>query len=859
MPINSGKSPPAPSGVRYVAPLTAYGRYDIAVVGGKAANLGELVRAGFPVPPGYVLTTAAYRAHLWAGGAQRRITALGSGRSRGAAAVRDAILDAEVPPEVAEAIRSAYRALGGGAISVRSSATAEDLAGAAFAGQQDTYLNVVGADAVVDAVRDCWASLWNDRAVEYRRQQRLAGRTVEIAVVLQRMVPAELAGVLFTANPVTGERGQAVLDASPGLGEAVVSGAVVPDHYELAKRSRRLTAYRRGDSPVPAPRRLTRDEARRLVRLGTSAERLFRSPQDIEWAIAAGRLYVLQARPLTALPPPPAREPWSPARLGPARRLRGVATQLIGELAPERPYPIDDSTWCTAILGALGDMAAALGVRLPTFAEVCTREDGVITRIRPPAPRPTPSLLTAPVRLALLAARYDPLRWRSEPLIDTVRATARAWEGEDLRAKPAAGLLDLLRAALDLPTRTVGDLRVRYLPRAALAALALVLLARVAGYRGSTGALLAGTPTMTSEANQELEGLAALVRADRALAARFAATAPADLPAALPDFPVFQAEFDDFLARNGHRETTILLVTEPTWKDAPEQVLGLIKALAADAPRPHAPVRADAVGELLDRPVFRFGPLRELVAVLVPVAKTLFQVREDTHFLATVSLPTVRRVIREFGRRLVELGALDTVEDVYHLRLDELDELAAHWPPPAADLDRIRRIALRRKDKRAALADTPYRDSVEVAAVAGALLRGAPASAGVAEGPVRVVHGPAEFDRLHDGDILVAPFTTPAWTPLFRRAAAVIADAGGAGSHAAIVAREYGIPAVMGTGDATTRLVDGQRIRVDGRSGLVTALGPIPSSDAVAGAAVVGDRPTPRHADRPDEPDRPDR
>lgn len=435
---------------RYVAPLVAFGRHDIAVAGGKAANLGELVRAGFPVPAGFVLTVAAYRAHLWAGDAQREITALNSaGRDRTGTAVRDAILTAEVPAEVADAIRAAYRELGGGPVSVRSSATAEDLPEAAFAGQQDTFLDVVGEEGVVAAVRRCWASLWSERAVEYRRQQQFARREVEIAVVLQRMAPAEIAGVLFTANPVTGARAEAVLDASPGLGEAVVSGAVSPDQYVLAKRRQRLTEYRRGTVDVPEPRRLHRAEAVELVRLGNAVERLFGAPQDIEWAIAAGRRYLLQARPLTALPAPPSksgRGRRSPAVLATEvrSRLAGTVQRMVAELAPFRPYPIDDTTWCTALLGALGDMFAFVGLRVPTFEQICVREDGVIVRIEPSAPRPTPRLLLGPAVLLANAIRHDPLRWPEEPLVERVRETAREWESRDLQTLSPTGLLELL-------------------------------------------------------------------------------------------------------------------------------------------------------------------------------------------------------------------------------------------------------------------------------------------------------------------------------------------------------------------------------------------------------------------------------
>ncbi len=207
----------------------------IPLAGGKGANLGELVRAGFPVPPGFVVTTLAYDRFVAGNSLNRIINAVLQEEKSGGVGIRDAFQSAPVPPEIKQAILEAYRKFGQGSVAVRSSATAEDLPGAAFAGQQDTFLNVIGEEALLDAVRRCWASLWTDRAVSYRRRRGIDQRAVRLAVVIQRMVPADVAGVMFTANPVTGARNEIVIDASPGLGEAVVSGLVTPDHFVMRK------------------------------------------------------------------------------------------------------------------------------------------------------------------------------------------------------------------------------------------------------------------------------------------------------------------------------------------------------------------------------------------------------------------------------------------------------------------------------------------------------------------------------------------------------------------------------------------------------------------------------------------------
>src|SRR3954468_12983347 len=227
----------------------------LTTVGGKAANLGELVRAGLPVPPGVCVTTEAYRmlaAESDLGEVQKDLDAVRAhdvpGLTALAGRARAALLAAPVPAAVGDAIAAAYARIGADQpVAVRSSATAEDLPSASFAGQQDTYLNVVGTASVIDAVVRCWASLWTDRAVVYRATNGIDHRTVRLAVVIQRMIDAQVAGVLFTADPVIGRRRQAVIDASPGLGEAVVSGAVNPDHFVVDTATGSILERRLGD------------------------------------------------------------------------------------------------------------------------------------------------------------------------------------------------------------------------------------------------------------------------------------------------------------------------------------------------------------------------------------------------------------------------------------------------------------------------------------------------------------------------------------------------------------------------------------------------------------------------------------
>jgi pyruvate,water dikinase len=830
----------------FVVPLERLGRDDLALAGGKGTNLGELVRLGFPVPDGFVVTTAAYDGFVAHNRLGETITrALREPQDNGAT-IRAAFERAPIPPEIERNILAAYREHGEGPVAVRSSATAEDLPEAAFAGQQDTFLNISDEQALLDSVRRCWASLWTDRAIAYRERQRIDQRTVKLAIVVQRMVFAEIAGVLFTANPVTGARDEVVIDASPGLGEAVVSGLVTPDHFVLRKRrwgwsiaERRAglrevivrarlggaTEHMDGSADIDVP--VLPDRAlRRLARLGVAIERHFERPQDVEWAWASGELFILQARPITVLPEPTPR---------PSKQQQRMAG-MVAEMLPVRPYPLEVTTWGFPLLHSamLGPVFAVVGLRFPSFQQLFDEEDGVVVRFRGgELPRPTPGILLAPMRLLWLAWRYDIAHWHADPLLAEAQSRAHALEARDLRALSWESLLATVRETLTIPF-LIGELRRRYLPRAALAVGGLRLALALLGHADRFSTLLfSGVETKVLEANRALEEMAARVRFDPALAKAFANHEASELWAALEEQPsgeAFLAELRSFLDRYGHREAGgTLLVSQSTWKDRPEAVLGILKGLALAEPRPQTQHSAWEVArdDVLAHPLLRLPPLRSAFLKLLAEARWFQQLREDTRFYFMLLLPVLRRTLLELGRRLDSVEVLDAPEDVFHLKLAELERIDGTWPPPPQLADQLRALMARRKKRRAELKGTPlvdprlfHQEEIE----GDVLLSGTPGSPGVAEGPVRIIRDGSEFGKLRSGEVLVAPYTNPAWTPLFQRAAAVVVDSGGAASHAAIVAREYRIPAVMGTPKATQKLTDGQRVRVDGNHGRVTLL-----------------------------------
>ncbi|WP_104173966.1 PEP/pyruvate-binding domain-containing protein [Arthrobacter sp. Y81] len=838
------------------APLADFGAGDIAAAGGKGAALGELVRQGFPVPPGFIITTGAYMSFL----AETRVGAAleglfradsGDGPDIGTAdgesrsvAIRALFAGTEVPGHLRQEIGAAYAELGGGAVAVRSSATAEDLPGAAFAGQQDTYLNVLGEDAVVQAVADCWASLWTDRAVAYRERQGIDPHGLAIAVVVQRMVPADTAGVMFTANPVTGERGEIVVDASPGLGEAVVAGRVTPEHYVLDRTGKALSfapggrevvisaaegggTQEKPGAPGAGPE-LAADQLTELARLGQRAQQHFGRPQDIEWAVSGGLLYVLQSRPMTALPP-------QPQMLNPFQRRLGP---FFMEMFQERPYPLDVSGWMSrGILAMLHRMAGSVGVVFPTVDQLLPEEDGVVVRLVPPIPHPTIRTLAAPVSLARRARQFNPATWTQDPRFSAFLENVEQLNGKDpgpLRWRAVVALAEESFATM----RGITDLRVSYLPGVFVPLLKMRLMLVLLGKAKLAAALIAGAETRTSQANRALEQLAAIAADDPGLARAFAESDPGrllELVEKESEHVAFREAFKAFLLEYGHRETiSVVLSSAPTWSDAPEVVLGLVKAMFGERFQT-VDQTGMALSELRMHPPLRFAPLRRSVLAAVESARNGMAFREDSHFYATTVIPPMRRAYRELGRRLVLAGVVDEAHDVYHLRFEELASITDTddgGALPASVRERFRPVVLARAAKRRELEGIPLLDPALLFGrnrrVKGALVTGTPASRGQASGPVRVIRGPAEFGQLRSGEVLVCPYTNPSWTPLFQRAAAVVVDTGGLGSHAAIVAREYGIPAVMGTGSGTSTLAGGQRVLVDGTAGAVLSA---PTSD----------------------------
>jgi rifampicin phosphotransferase len=868
----------------------------LAAVGGKAANLGELTRAGLPVPAGVCVTTEAYRTVVQGAGLDGVLDALDTVAADDVAALRAlagraraALLAAPVPPAVADAVAAAYARLGGDVrggdlpVAVRSSATAEDLPSASFAGQQDTYLNVVGAAAVRDAVARCWASLWTERAVVYRAANGVDHRAVRLAVVVQRLVDARVAGVLFTADPVTGRRRQAVIDASPGLGEAVVSGAVNPDHFVVDTATGSVLDRRLGDKRVAVRARagggvehvrggdaatgacLDDEQVRALAALGDRVEAHFGVPQDIEWAVdAAGALWLTQARPITTLYPLPA-----PTREGlrvyfcfsvaqglyrPITPMGLAAFRLLGtSAARELGFPVADALAGPPVFADPGqrifvDFTAVVRSRVgralaPRVLDVMeARSAAVLRRLFDDRRLSVTQRSRRPVlrRVARLAARHR-LPARAVRSLADPDAVHR-----DLDRRPAE-----IRRRLSLPaTATPADrldrveraLAAEVVPLAppamvtALAGFAMLALAgRLAGARpGELQTVLRGLPhNVTTAMDLDLWRLARAVRADTAATALLLSTPPAALAARWRDgtLPaIVQAGLAGFLDRYGDRAVAEIDIGLPRWSDDPRHVLGVIanylrlddERAAPDAVFARGAAEAEEAVRVLAE---RAGPVRRpVVRFALDRARRLAGIRELPKFLLVVAFAQVRAHLQAVGRALAADGRVAAPEDVFMLTLAEarsgLAGLDLH------EMVAARRAAYdaelrRRHVPRVLLSDGTEPEATAAAEVApDGSLTGTAASAGTVTGTARVVLDPVGA-QLEPGEILVAPSTDPGWTPLFLTAGGLVMEMGGANSHGAVVAREYGIPAVVGVPDATGRIATGDRITVDGAGGTV--------------------------------------
>jgi len=726
-----------------------------AVLGSKAAALNALSAEGFNVPPGFVVTAEASDRH-----------------------------------DLTNALQEAADLIGPGPFAVRSSAVAEDLPGASYAGLYETFLNVA-RDDLEDAIRRCLASAAHDRVAAYESARGASGQPQQaanaMAVLIQQMVQPLAAGVAFTANPLTGDRDETIITAVQGLGESLVAGDAVGEQWTVLAQD--AVCNRNAGTLTPV-------QAVEVAGLARSVAAHAGVPQDIEWAIDTdGVLFLLQARPMTALPEAvdwvaPGKGLWS-------RNFR------LGEWLPDPMTPLFEDWLLPRIeSGYLDGMQADARVRVPfRYASV----NGWYYNAPPvPSPRLLARVILdsrgrAPWFLfnALIRVSTDPaaahrallhgleLQWRNHLLPD-YRQLVRQTEQEVDSASPAR-LVELVDAVCNQ------------------AGIYLWSLSIVGGSAWKMESALARF--WHKHLAGPLRGTAAGETGHQVLLRGLPGTTPAQASHAVYSLDWYHAVAGESLPQ--HQRAEQLPAT------------GKTEALGAQ--------RTDAEGAarkvLKDQPrvLARFN-------ALVEVAQHYAVLREEQSRDLSLGWPVLRRCARRIGEQLVARGLIDDAADLHYLTLDEVTGPSAGARPPVTS----RRDAWQRQRNLAApltlgesarFIGDPIARAVEAARSSRDLPEGAivghPASTGRVTGIVRVMHGPEDFDTFLEGEVLVAKSTAPAWTPLFARAAAVVTDGGTLAAHASLIAREFGIPAVVGTGDATLRLRTGQRVTVDGGAGVV--------------------------------------
>ncbi|MEM7167277.1 MAG: PEP/pyruvate-binding domain-containing protein [Planctomycetota bacterium] len=844
-----------------------------ADIGGKARSLQQLVQRQFPVPSACCVPTSVYAQCVAPILAREPFaTWIHATASRDAAAdvevlraLRAAISELSFPNEVRTALAEFLDGLAAGQpVAVRSSGTAEDQPHESFAGLHDTYLNVEGVDAVVAAICNCWASMWSDRAFAYRCDRGVGHEALGMAVVVQRMVAADAAGVAFTADPVLGDRSFTVIEACHGLGEALVSGRVTPDQFRVLKSSGRVVSSVVADSAAGAA--VTVDQAAAVAQLAGQVEReVGGTPQDIEWACAGGELFLLQARPITTLPQPPQQvQVWSNVNAGevlpdvvtPAtegmldfvdRMIRRILQRVGLELGELPLIGIHGGRAYFNVNTLVGMLHVCPVGRFIDLQEILGGEnvggDGDI-------PFQLARDQIAPVRggwWRLLRALPGLCLWlwRLQP----GRAAAvvpQLAEQRQRRRAAGAGPRDLRQQVADVDA-LLGELLVDDgLAAAGVGVSYFDALDRLCKrwFRDEAGL----------QANSLLAGLGNVSSAEAGLAlwrlAKIAAEAPevCDVLTADGDFAsvatalrevaggaAFLEQWREFLLEHGHHARGEIELAKPRWADQPEYLLSMVRSYLQMMPgkdliaeyQERRRRAEDGVGECRRR---LWLPQRWLFDFVLRRARQGSQLRENLKSEVIRHVALAREWLLAIGAALTERGALETADDVFFLRIDELNDAVK---APAAALDKV--VSRKRLD-------AEYRNSAPPATLFGewssALQtatrqrpdgdewRGIAVSPGIVIGPARVIRGVTHEEQVLPGEILVAPYTDPGWTPYFLPAAGIVVDMGGLLSHGSIVAREYGIPAVVNVGPASQHLQTGTLLEVNGNQGTVKILPP---------------------------------
>ena len=837
----------------------------LSQVGGKGASLAHMAAAGLPVPRGFHVTTAAYHRFVAANALQGAIlAAVAAIKADEPATLEEAsrqigrlFAESVIPDDIASAISLAYAALGGGdlPVAVRSSATTEDLPELSFAGQQETYLNMHGAAMVLEAVKRCWASLWTARAIGYRARHRITQAEVSLAVVVQELVPAEASGILFTANPLTGTRDQVLINAAWGLGEAIVGGQVTPDTVMVEKGSWAITSQEitekdvmtvrtqsgTHEEPVPADRRtktvLSPDQAAQLARIGVQIEALYGQPMDIEWALHDGRFFIVQARPITTLREvAPALEEWNDSLIGDYLWSRANVGEAVPDVMSRCTWsliqifaaktmglvsPIGRGYHPTGNIGGRYYMNVSLAMSASALFGVGRKRFGALTEE-----------MFGRIPDELEVPRIPLPRWR---ILRTIVPEAIHY-----RQRVRVNRKYLPAFLAEAPARCEGlHARIREANRAE--ELIGLWQAELEPFFHECCSMMEAVGGVPIRVRHTLRNLVGEADADVLLSGlNVGANQLASLGPLLGLTQLTRGEIDrgTFARQYGHRgphEMEVSLARpaeDPDWIDrqqaalceAPVDVTTLLarqkdaQAAAWERFQQRSPRRATRMHRRIDRAAAkardREATRSELVRAFWALRAFVLRAGALTgqgEALFFLSLDEILAVLGGDEAALAQIPARRATYERYRALPPYPTLICGHFDPFQWAADPQRQSFV-------------FDASGSTSPPASAAITGFAGAAGTVEGRARVIATADEGDQLQPGEVLVTTVTNIGWTPLFPRAAAVVTDIGTPLSHATIVARELGIPAVVGCGNATMRLHTGDWLRVNGEQGTIEVL-----------------------------------
>ncbi len=870
---------------------------DLPLVGGKGANLGEMSRGGFPVPPGFCVSTAGFDSFLKVNNLQDKIFPLLDGLKAEdtqkvktiGETIRNLINSSEIPFEIEKSVKNALNQSGiGNYYAIRSSATAEDLPDASFAGQQDTYLNITGLNDILIKIKSCWASLYTDRAITYRIQNAFDHSQIKLSVVVQKMITPDVSGILFTVDPISENRKIMTIDASYGLGEALVSGLVSSDLYKISKTNLTIISKSIGEKKIAIQNNpdggtyqenlsesmqksqaLTDDQIISLSKLGYDIETYYGKPQDIEWCIEKNQIYIVQSRPITSLYPD--LEPKTTQdelhvyiSFGHGQVMtdafKPLGISMIHYLAPfsKSNQEILRTNFIKEAGGRIYiDVSNALRIKTfrkrKTFSyidelifealeEVTTRQDfnthfrlkTFLTLLYHGFTFAIPKIF----KLLWVVFLANPLG-RSNKILYDINRRISQYRKHIHKLSPGISRLISLKKILTNHLLKVA----KYLPYILSSMLVQKKIEKLLSGKGLDEEINAITHglrgNITTEMDLMVGDLADIIMSHPDLYHYLKVHPLLNVLSSIKNVnggSVFLKKYDEFITIYGSRGNSEIDITRPRWSEDPKMLMNMILSMCngkeINSHRKHYEkmvLQGDKAEEKIissSKDLFKNPIKRWMVKRFVNIYRNNFSAREHPKYYIMELFKLVKETLLDEAIFMKEQDLIDEVKDIYYLHLDEIIQILKGY-------NQRNLIKKRKLDYNRYVKMSPPRvltsDGEKIIAThksknipQGAMI-GSPASTGIIEGIAKVIIDPAK-ESLNSGEILVAPFTDPGWTPLFIHASGLIMEVGGLMTHGSVVAREYGIPAVVCVPDATKLIKSGQRVRVNGNIGYVEIL-----------------------------------